>query len=297
MNNPPQIAQNYISIGEKKAKTEFIKTLILGMYAGLYIGLGALCSSIASYNVTPEAIGRIFQGIVFPIGLYMVLCSGAELFTGNCLLIIPFLSKNITILELLKSWLTVYLGNFIGAIFLCVLVCYGHILDLYEKKLAEVAVNLAYKKVNMSFGDAFVKGILCNTLVCLSVWTSLGSKELSGKILALWPPIFLFVSCGMEHSIANMYFIPVGLMAKEEYNVDKNGLNWGMFFYKNLLPVTLGNICGGGIIVGIGYWFIYLKNDNSEEKENKNINSNEKYNNNMFNEKNMKQEEEKKTDI
>jgi formate/nitrite transporter len=206
--------------------------------------------------------GRFISGLVFPIGLMLVLCAGAELFTGNCLLIIPFCCKKITIGEMLISWLIVYIGNFVGGIIMAFLVVYGHVPNLFENSLAQSLVNTATMKTTLSFGDAFVKGILCNFFVCLSVWLSFGAKDFFSKIAGLWTPILLFISCGYEHVVANMFYIPAGLFSSYEYDLPRPNLDWGRLFYKNLIPVTLGNICGGVILVGLGYWYVYLTPDN-----------------------------------
>lgn len=268
MNSPPEIAKAYCAAGIKKANTSPLKTFILSCYAGIFIGSGGVVSAIASYN-EGDGLSRFLSGLVFPIGLMLVLCAGAELFTGNCLLVIPLLEKKITIGQMLLSWLIVYIGNFFGSIFTAVLVVYGHIPDLYKKALANVLVNTASSKCQLSFGDAFVKGVWCNFFVCLAVWVAFGAKELSSKIIGLWTPILLFIVCGYEHSVANMYFIPAGLFASYEYGIKRIKLNWGRLFYKNLIPVTLGNIVGGSLLVGIGYWFVYLYTPTTNE-ENKN---------------------------
>ena len=261
INSPSEIAKNYINIGIKKVKFPYIKMFILGIYAGMYIASGCVCSKVCSYRIT-GGDGRFIRGLVFPVGLMLVLCAGAELFTGNCLLIIPLCCKKITIGEMLISWLIVYIGNFVGSIIMAFLVVYSHIPNLFENSLAQTFVNVAIMKTTLSFGDAFVKGILCNFFVCLSVWLSFGAKDFFLKIAGLWTPILLFISCGYEHVVANMYYIPAGLFASYEYDLPRSNLNWGRLFYKNIIPVTLGNICGGSILVGLGYWYIYLTPDN-----------------------------------
>lgn len=267
MNSPPEIAKAYCAAGIKKANTPPLKAFILACYAGVFIASGGAVSAIASYNAG-DGMSRFMSGLVFPIGLMLVLCAGAELFTGNCLLVIPLFEGKITIGQMLISWLIVYVGNFVGSIFTAVLVVYGHIPDLFKKAIANVLVNTASSKCQLSFGDAFVKGIWCNFFVCLAVWVAFGAKELSSKIMGLWTPILLFIVCGYEHSVANMYFIPAGLFASYEYHIPRVKLNWGRLFYKNLIPVTLGNIVGGSVLVGAGYWFIYLYNPKPSQEKN-----------------------------
>ena len=261
MYSPAEIARNYINIGIKNVKLPYIKMFILGIYAGMFIASGGICSIVCSYRLT-GGDGRFISGLVFPIGLMLVLCAGAELFTGNCLLIIPLCCKKITIGEMLISWLIVYIGNFVGGIIMAFFVVYGHVSNLFENSIAQSLVNTATMKTILSFGDAFVKGILCNFMVCLSVWLSFAAKDFFSKMAGLWTPILLFISCGYEHVVANMFYIPAGLFSSYEYNLPRPDLDWGRLFYKNLIPVTLGNICGGVILVGLGYCYVYLTPDN-----------------------------------
>ena len=233
---------------------------ILGVYAGIFIASGGICASVCSYRMS-GGDGRFYSGLVFPIGLYLCLCTGAELFTDNCLFVIPLFCKKIFIGEMLISWLIVYIGNFIGGLIMALLIVYGHVTHLFDYGLAQTLTNTGISKCTLSFGDAFVKGILCNFFVCLAVWLSFGAKDFFSKIAALWTPILLFIACGFEHCVANMFYIPAGLFSSYEYHLERNNLNWGRYFYKNLIPVTLGNICGGAILVGFAYWYIYLTPD------------------------------------
>ena len=260
MNSPPEIAKVYVEAGIKKVNLPILKMFILGIYAGLYIASGGVCASCCSYRMS-GGDSRFYSGLVFPIGLMLCLCAGAELFTGNCLLVIPLLCRKITIIEMLISWGIVYLGNFFGGLIMALLIVYGHVSNLFDSGLAQIFVSTGIAKTTISFGDAFVKGILCNFFVCLAVWLSFGAKDLFSKIAALWTPILLFIACGFEHCVANMFYIPCGMFASYEYHLARPNLNWGRYFYKNLIPVTLGNICGGAILVGLGYWYIYLTPD------------------------------------
>ena len=257
MNSPSTIAKMYVDIGMKKAKLPYLKMLVLSIYAGMFIASGGVLATVCSYGMT-GGYSRFYKGIAFPIGLMLVCCAGAELFTGNCLLVIPLLCKKITIIEMLISWGIVFVGNFIGGLFMAVLVVYSHAADLFNENLSQAFVNDGIQKISLGFGEAFVKGILCNFLVCLAVWLSFGAKDLFSKIIAIWIPIFLFISCGFEHTIANMFTIPAGLFASYEYDLERGKLNWGRFIYKNLIPVTLGNIFGGAVLVGVAYWYIFL---------------------------------------
>ncbi|MCH5288788.1 MAG: formate/nitrite transporter family protein [Treponema sp.] len=258
MNTPLEIADIYIMVGDGKTTQRLWKLFLLGFLAGAYIGLGAMASQIVSYGVTTPGISRLLSAIVFPIGLVMIIIAGGELFTGNCLIFISVLSKNTYISAMLRTWLVIFLGNFVGAVFISVMVNFGHVLTLFDNKLAEVVVNTATMKVDIPFTDALIKGTLCNFMVCIAVWISFASDDIMGKILGLYLPIVLFVICGFEHSVANMYFVPAGIFAQHVYNIPSEALHWGSFLLRNLLPVTVGNIIGGSVMVGMGYWLIYL---------------------------------------
>lgn len=258
MNTPAEIAELYIMVGDGKTTRRLWVLFVLGIFAGAFIGLGGLTSQIVSCGVVPAGLGRFMSGLVFPIGLMMVIISGGELFTGNCLIFISVLSKNTYMTAMLRSWLFVYLGNLVGGMFIALLANFGNVLGLYDGELARLAVNTAKAKVTMPFYEAMIKGILCNFLVCVAVWVSFSTEEVPGKIAALYLPIVLFVICGFEHSVANMYFIPTGLIAKHVYGYTAEELTWAGYFLRNLLPVTLGNIIGGSILVGAGYWLVFL---------------------------------------
>ncbi|MBO6218994.1 MAG: formate/nitrite transporter family protein [Treponema sp.] len=258
MHLPSEIIKMYSLMGSTKVYQPVFKSFILAIFAGAFIALGALGSQIISCGVVPVAFGRALSGIIFPIGLAMVVIAGGELFTGNCLLFIPVLDKQISLMDFVKNLAIVYVGNLVGSIFIAVLANYGHILSLYSNDLARSVVATATLKANIPFIDAFVKGILCNILVCIAVWASQAAEELSGRIIALFLPIFLFIVCGFEHSVANMYFIPCGMLAQYVYGF--TGYNITIFgFLWNLLPVTLGNLVGGSLLVGGGYYLAYLR--------------------------------------
>ena len=262
MNSPAEVAKNYIGIGKGKATNGFWKLLILGMLAGAFIGLAGVGATTAAVSVQSASVGKFLGACVFPVGLSMVLLAGSELFTGNNLIIIPVLTGDIKFYQMLRNWIIVYIGNLIGSIIVAALVVYGHVGNLFggaEGGLAAAMINAANGKVTMSFGDAFLKGICCNFLVCIAVWISFAAKDVTGKFWGLFMPIMLFVLCGFEHCVANMYYIPCGLFCKALYGVDKETLTWGAFFVKNLIPVTLGNIVGGAGLVGLPYWFVYLR--------------------------------------
>lgn len=259
MHSPLEIARNYVEIGIHKVRLSAIKMLVLGFFAGMFIGFAGIASTTGGATVENPSLSRLVSACLFPAGMAMVLVAGSELFTGNNLIIIALLEKKITLWQMLKNWIVVFLGNFIGAAFVAFLVVYGHTPDLMGGRLADSIVNAALHRVNLTFADSFIRGILCNILVCIAVWAAFASKTVSGKLMMSYWPVLLFVLCGFEHSIADIYFCLAGIFAAGEYGIAAEGLNMASFLWKNLLPVTLGNIVGGAGIVGAGYWFMYLR--------------------------------------
>lgn len=264
MNSPAEIAKNYILIGKDKVKMPFLKTFLLAIMAGMFIAIAGAGASVAVVSVDVPSLAKVLSGCIFPGGLAMVILAGSELFTGNCLLIIPCLSKEIKVREMVRNLVIVYLGNFLGGLLICALLVYGHTFSMFQNGMAEYAVATAAAKTSLTFGDAFLRGIMCNILVCIAVWMGFAAKDAAGKVIAIFLPIMIFVICGYEHSVANMYYIPAGLMAMKEYGISADGLSWLNFFVRNELPVTLGNIVGG-IFVGTMYWEIYLRQDKKEK--------------------------------
>ena len=259
MHSPLEIARNYVEIGIHKVRLSAIKMLVLGFFAGMFIGFAGIASTTGGATVENPSLSRLVSACLFPAGMAMVLVAGSELFTGNNLIIIALLEKKITLRQMLKNWIVVFLGNFIGAAFVAFMVVYGHTPDLMGGRLADSIVNAALHRVNLTFADSFIRGILCNILVCIAVWAAFASKTVSGKLMMSYWPVLLFVLCGFEHSIADIYFCLAGIFAAREYGIAAEGLNMASFLWKNLLPVTLGNIVGGAGIVGAGYWFMYLR--------------------------------------
>ena len=212
-------------------------------------------------------------GIAFSLGLILVIVGGAELFTGNALITMAFASKKIGLRQLLRNWLVVYIGNFIGALTMVIWIYLSRHWTMNQYLVGAKAVLIANAKVNLGFMEALVKGILCNALVCLAVWLCFSGRNVVDKIFAIVFPVSAFVACGFEHSIANMYFIPLGILLKNNPTVlsattiltDKevlfNNLTVRNFLIRNLIPVTLGNIIGGVILVALIYWFVYLRKD------------------------------------
>lgn len=257
MQTPAQIANTYVTVGVNKAKLPPAKMFVLAIFAGFFIAIAGASATIASATIPEPSTARLINALIFPGGLIMVVLAGSELFTGNNLLIIPLLEKKIRISELFRSWIIVYLGNLAGSLFVAALFVYSHAAGLFGGQLAQTLVNTAATKTSLSFSDAFLRGILCNILVCIAVWITIGASTAVGKVIGLYLPIAIFVLGGYEHCVANMFYIPAGIFSSGAYQLASDGLNWGSFFLKNLLPVTLGNLAGG-MLVGIGYWFVYL---------------------------------------
>ncbi len=269
---PAEILDAAIETGAAKSGGSFLRLLVLGFLAGAFIAFAAAGSNTVACNLAMDkatfGVGKALSGTIFAGGLIMVVLTGAELFTGNVLILAAVADKRVTIGRMLRNWVIVYIANFLGALAVALMVCYSGQLDGGESAVAAFTVKTAAAKVNLSFGRAFLLGILCNWLVCIAVWMSFGARSVAGKIGSIFFPIWLFVTCGFEHSIANMYFIPAGILAKaDEAAAWASGataqalenLNWIGFFVDNLLPVTLGNIIGGGAFVALAYWVVYRK--------------------------------------
>ncbi|MDR1329036.1 MAG: formate/nitrite transporter family protein [Oscillospiraceae bacterium] len=272
MNSPKEVAQNYIAVGEAKAKLPAGKMTVLAILAGMFIALAGAGSTIASVTVASPSLAKLMGALVFPVGLAMTLIAGSELFTGNCLLIIPVLERRIKVSDMLRNWFFVYVGNLIGGFLVAALAVYGGTFSLFDNAAAGAVINTAVAKASLSFGDALLRGILCNFLVCIAVWISFAAKDVVGKVAGLFLPIMLFVLSGYEHSVANMYYISAGLFAAKNpayaaaATANLTKLSWGSMFGKNLLPVTLGNIIGGVLLVGVAYWFTYLRGGDGAKK-------------------------------
>ena len=258
--SPAEVAKNYIKIGVGKASLPAGRMFLLGILAGAFIAIGGISSTVAGVGAPWAALGKLLGAMVFPGGLAMVLLAGSELFTGNCLLVIPLLEKKINLKQLLKSWLIVYLGNLVGGILVAMAVVFSHTGNMFGGEVGASIISTATAKCSIPFWDAVLKGILCNFLVCIAVWISFAAKSVGGKIAGIFFPIMMFVLCGFEHSVANMYYISAGLFQNMlGGGADGTVLNVGNFLGANLLPVTIGNIIGGAIFVGLVYYVVYLK--------------------------------------
>jgi formate/nitrite transporter len=274
MNSPKEIAKSYVAVGAGKASMPIAKIIVLAILGGMFIAVAGLGATTAPATIASASLGKFIGAIIFPAGLALVLIAGAELFTGSSLIIISVLEKEATVGGLLKNWVFVYLGNFIGGVIVAWIAVNGHTFSLFGNGLAASAIGIAVNKLGLSFGDAFLRGVLCNFLVCLGVWMALAAKDVVGKIIGLFFPVMIFVLCGFEHSVANMYYIPAGIFAVRNVTyaasvgseVNISILTWGNMIVKNLIPVTLGNIVGGACLVGVPYWFAYLRGENREKK-------------------------------
>lgn len=233
-----QAAEDYCAAAQKRVQQGAMRLLLLGTLAGAFIAFAGVAASLGG-----AAAGKLASAAIFPIGLTMVLLAGSELFTGNCLFLMPLLRRDVTAAQVLRNWILVYLGNFLGSILVAFLVVQSRSLD----SIAPTAITTAMTKAGLSFGVAFLRGVLCNLLVCLAVWMAFCAGSAGGKVVSLFGPIFVFVLCGFEHSVANMYYIPVGIFLSGNTDVTFAALA------RNLIPVTLGNLVGGCLLGGILY--------------------------------------------
>ncbi|MDR2157368.1 MAG: formate/nitrite transporter family protein [Clostridiales Family XIII bacterium] len=266
---PQEILEASLDVSVRKAKSGFVKLAVLGFLAGAFIAFAAEGSSAAAFNLlaspTSYGLGRTLAGALFGVGLMLVLLAGGELFTGNVLMVGGAIKRRIGCGAMLRNWLIVYAANFAGALFIAWLMYRSGLFHGGGEMLGAVTVKTAAGKTGLSFAGALILGVLCNWLVCLAVWLSYGADTMAGKILSVFFPIWLFIVSGFEHSVANMYYVPAGIFAKTEtvfaeaaaaLGVTRemmDGLNWQGFFAHNLLPVTIGNIIGGGLFVSAAY--------------------------------------------
>ena len=257
---PEEMVRNYAAAGEKKVSAPFWKLLLLGVLAGALIGFAALVTNMACYTLKNLSVIRIVSGVLFGFGLGMVILSGAELFTGNTLIVISVLERRASVLGMLRNWGLVYAGNFIGAFLLSFLCARFNFFGAGWGGLAEYTMAVAESKMTQPFLNALVMGILCNILVVLGVLFSLAGKDGASCLLGAWAPVMFFVTCGFNHCIADMTYCMSGLFSVKYYANHAGAftqLCWGKFFAGNLLPVTLGNIIGG-CAIGATMWLCYL---------------------------------------
>lgn len=272
---PPEMALQAEAVGVSKARMGAVKTFVLAVLAGAFIGFGALfCTTVTAGSVMSFGFTKLIGGIAFSLGLILVVVGGAELFTGNNLVIMAWANKKVSTLQLLRNWAWVYLGNITGAMALAVLIFFAQQYRFGSGAVGQNMLNIGKAKCELQFMQAIALGILCNVLVCLAVWLSYSVRSSGGKILCIVFPIAAFVASGFEHSIANMYFIPMAILLKDcdpsflstlHTAQDYSSITWTNFLFNNLLPVTIGNIIGGAGLVGMVYWFIFLRRVRAEK--------------------------------
>ncbi len=282
---PPGMAAKAEDIGVKKAALGTRNMFALAILAGAFIAIGAIfattvsagsmavrdASGAAAFSTgLPYGVVRLLTGLVFTVGLILVVVGGSELFTGNNLIVMAFMNKKVGLGPLLRNWAIVYTGNFVGSIITAGIVFLGRQYTFGGGSIGLAALNIGEAKTALDFIQAIALGIMCNALVCMAVWLCYSARTTTDKILSIIPPIACFVAAGFEHSVANMYFIPIALFVKYfgassffeaigKTAADFPHLTWGNFFIGNLLPVTIGNIIGGAGMVGLIYWFVYLR--------------------------------------
>ncbi|MCK4309651.1 MAG: formate/nitrite transporter family protein [Candidatus Atribacteria bacterium] len=267
---PGGIAKAIVGVGKAKTSLSVMQMVILGILAGAFIGFGSELATMVSFDMSKflgVGFTKFIFGSVFSVGLILVVIAGAELFTGNSLIFVSVLSGDVKFGKLLNNWFWVYVANFIGSLLLVWIMYASGLWKTGDFGVGAKALAIANGKVNLAWGAAFARAIGCNWLVCLAVWLAVASKDVVGKIFAIYFPIMAFVASGFEHSIANMYFIPMGILLKNNADVvaaaglsgKLANLTWGGFFVDNLIPVTLGNIVGGALFVSALYWAVYLK--------------------------------------
>lgn len=269
---PPQVAARAEDIGVKKGNLDFLSMFMLAVLAGAFIGFGAIFYTTVVTGTSDKVgfgITKLLGGLVFSLGLILVVVAGAELFTGNNLLVMATASGKLPVSKLAWNWLVLYIGNFVGSILTAFIVFQTLQFMMSDGQVGAAALKIADAKCRLDFGTAMTRGIYCNVLVCLAVWLTFSCRTTGDKILAIIFPITAFVACGFEHSVANMYFIPIGLFIKDlapphfwamisQTAGDYANISW-LNFFRNLLPVTIGNLIGGAAFVGIIYWVIHLR--------------------------------------
>ena len=271
-NTPQEVVQANMNGAVKKAATSKKKVFFMGIMAGVCIALGAQSSNVAMHDISNVGLARLVAGCVFPVGLMMIVFIGGELFTGDCLMINGVLDKRYSVWSMLRVLLIVWFSNLIGSVVIAFLAYTAGQYNFTNGLLGAFTIKVALGKVNLSFGTAFASGIACNVFVCAAVLMAAAAKDIEGKVWAIFFPILAFVVSGYEHCVANMYYIPAGLFAMqnetyvqramEEYGYTAeqlSGLNLANFFVKSSIPVTLGNMVGGMLFLGVILYFVNKK--------------------------------------
>jgi formate/nitrite transporter len=273
---PASMAVRAEQSGVKRAATDPTTVLVLSVLAGAFISFGAIFATTVTAGVgLPYGVARLLTGLVFSVGLIMVIIAGAELFTGNNLILMAWASGKVKTRALLLNWVLSFSGNFVGAILTAALMFYTTQYTFGDGAVGLVALNTANTKASLAFIPALTLGIMCNALVCLAVWMCFSARTNIDRVVTAVPPIAAFAAAGFEHCIANIYFIPMGLFIKAgapqsfwtaigKTASDYPGLTWNNFFFGNLVPVTIGNIIGGSIMIAAVYWFVYLRKSDAK---------------------------------
>ena len=275
-NTPQEVVQANMNGAVKKAATSKKKVFFMGIMAGVCIALGAQSSNVAMHDISNVGLARLVAGCVFPVGLMMIVFIGGELFTGDCMMTMACIKRKISVASLIRTLVIVYFGNMVGAVALAYLVYLSGQYNYTNGALGAFTIKVALGKVSLSFLPplkGITSGILCNILVCIAILMAVAATDIVGKVWAIFFPIMAFVVGGFEHCVANMYYIPAGIFAsmnadyvakaKELYGITGSqiaSLNWENFFLVNLLPVTIGNIIGGGFIIGGLFFYLHGKN-------------------------------------
>lgn len=271
MNTPKHIIENTIENTRQKIGLTRERKILLGILAGVFVAIGGEASSFAVHNITDVGTAKMIAGVIFPVGLIMILLIGGELFTGNCLISISVYQKKLKVSAMLKNWVVIYFSNMIGAVLVVLLVYLSGQFNASDGALGAYTIKIASAKVGIPFWQALFSGILCNFLVCIAILMAGAAKDVVGKCIAVFFPIWAFVISGFEHCVANMYYIPAGILASQNSNyLEKASTLYGIGeksmeqltivgMLQNLVPVTIGNIIGGSIMVGFVYFLIYGK--------------------------------------
>lgn len=264
---PKELTLAYAAAGETKTKKSAAELFVLAILAGMFIALGCAATNTAAHGVANVGLMRMIMGLLFPVGLCMVIVTGAELFTGNCLIAISALERRCSVAGMLRNWGIVYAGNLVGSVLVAWLCAQFGQFNYSGGQLAVFTIKLAVGKCGLSFGAGVAMGVLCNVLVCMGVLMAMSAKDSAGRLIGAFLPVVFFVICGFEHCVANMYYIPAGMLAAAnpqyaalaaEAGLDLSALTIGNFMLRNLLPVTIGNILGGSGL-GAVMWFSTLR--------------------------------------
>ena len=278
ISTPPQIVAANMNAAKGKTELPLLRMILLGIFAGMFIAGGASASSLAMHAISNVGLARLVAGAIFPVGLMMIVLVGGELFTGDCLMIMGCVHGKFSAAKMIKVLVVVYLSNFLGSVLFAELVNLSGQYSYTNGLMGAFTIKVAMGKVNLSFGAAFASGILCNIFVCMAVLMAMAAKDIAGKVWAIFFPILAFIVSGYEHCVANMYYIPAGIFAAsnetyvaramEAYGytaAQLADLNWINFVVKNLVPVTLGNIVGGMLFVGLPLYLIHAQKLKADE--------------------------------